>query len=111
MATERGSKSVDSTVRQSSGTGDAISALSASIGEASQAVMQIAASSQQQLIGMDQVALAMNNIKQATTQNAASTRQVEMTVRSLQEVGQRLKTLPITTSSNKYPQRAGTGLI
>ncbi|HAO92719.1 MAG: hypothetical protein A2X93_03510 [Deltaproteobacteria bacterium GWC2_56_8] len=93
MATERGSKSVDSTVRQSSGTGDAISALSASIGEASQAVLQIAASSQQQLIGMDQVALAMNNIKQATTQNAASTRQVEMTVRSLQEVGQRLKTL------------------
>ncbi len=93
MATERGSKSVESTVRQSFGTGDSISALSSSIGEASQAVMQIAASSQQQLVGMDQVALAMNNIKQATTQNAASTRQVEMTVRNLQEVGQRLKTL------------------
>lgn len=93
MATERGSKSVESTVRQSSGTGDSINALSSSIGEASQAVMQIAASSQQQLVGMDQVALAMNNIKQATTQNAASTKQVEMTVRNLQDVGQRLKTL------------------
>lgn len=93
MATERGSKSVDSTVRQSAGTGDTISALSSSIGEASQAVMQIAASSQQQLVGMDQVALAMNNIKQATTQNATSTKQVELTVRNLQEVGQRLKTL------------------
>lgn len=93
MATERGSKSVDSTVRQSAGTGDSISALSSSISEASQAVMQIAASSQQQLVGMDQVALAMNNIKQATTQNAASTKQVEVTVRNLQEVGQRLKTL------------------
>lgn len=93
MATERGSKSVDSTVRQSAGTGDSITALSSSIGEASQAVMQIAASSQQQLVGMDQVALAMNNIKQATTQNATSTKQVELTVRNLQEVGQRLKTL------------------
>ncbi|MDD5434280.1 MAG: hypothetical protein PH343_02500, partial [Nitrospira sp.] len=53
----------------------------------------IAASSQQQLIGMDQIALAMNNIKQATTQNSISTKQVEITMRTLQEVGQRLKIL------------------
>jgi methyl-accepting chemotaxis protein len=91
MATERGSKAVDATVRQSSGTGEAIQALASSIGEASQAVIQIAASNQQQLIGMDQVAVAMNNIKQATTQNAASTKQVEMTIRNLQEIGGKLK--------------------
>lgn len=91
MATERGSKAVEATVRQSSGTGDSIQALSGSISEASQAVIQIAASSQQQLIGMDQVAVAMNNIKQATTQNAASTKQVELTVRNLQELGGKLK--------------------
>lgn len=91
MATERGSKAVEATVRQSSGTGESIHALSGSIGEASQAVIQIAASSQQQLIGMDQVAVAMNNIKQATTQNAASTKQVELTVRNLQELGAKLK--------------------
>lgn len=91
MATERGSKAVEATVRQSSGTGDTIQALSSSIGEASQAVIQIAASNQQQLIGMDQVAVAMNNIKQATTQNAASTKQVEMTIRNLQEIGGKLK--------------------
>ncbi|MBI5643250.1 MAG: methyl-accepting chemotaxis protein [Deltaproteobacteria bacterium] len=93
MATEKGSKAVDGTVSQSSGTGDSIQALASSIAEASQAVIQIAASSQQQLVGMDQVALAMNNIKQATTQNAASTKQVEMTVRNLQELGQKLKVL------------------
>ncbi|CAG1064813.1 Methyl-accepting chemotaxis protein I [uncultured bacterium] len=91
MATERGSKAVEATVRQSSGTGEAIQALASSIGEASQAVIQIAASNQQQLIGMDQVAVAMNNIKQATTQNAASTKQVEMTIRNLQEIGGKLK--------------------
>lgn len=91
MATERGSKAVEATVRQSSGTGETIQALASSIGEASQAVIQIAASNQQQLIGMDQVAVAMNNIKQATTQNAASTKQVELTIRSLQDLGARLK--------------------
>lgn len=93
MATEKGSKAVDATVKQSSGTGDAIRELSKSIAEASQAVMQIAASNQQQLVGMDQVALAMTSIKQATAQNAAGTKQVEITVRNLHELGQKLKRL------------------
>ncbi|MBI2471898.1 MAG: methyl-accepting chemotaxis protein [Planctomycetes bacterium] len=93
MATEKGSKAVEATVKQSAGTGDAIRELSRSISEAAQAVTQIAASSQQQLVGMDQIALAMTNIKQATAQNAASTKQVESTVRSLQELGQKLKAL------------------
>lgn len=93
MATEKGAKAVESVVKQSSNTGTSIQELSRSITEASQSAIQIAASSQQQLIGMDQVALAMNNIKLATTQNATSTKQVELTMRTLQEVGQRLKTL------------------
>lgn len=91
MATEKGSKAVEVTVKQSAETGDSIQELTRSIAEASQAVTQIAASNQQQLVGMDQVAIAMTNIKQATAQNAASTKQVETTVRSLQELGQKLK--------------------
>ncbi|MBI1910823.1 MAG: methyl-accepting chemotaxis protein [Deltaproteobacteria bacterium] len=91
MATEKGTKAVEATVRQSSGTGESIQELSRSISEASQAVLQIAASNQQQLVGMDQVALAMINIKQASTQNAASTKQVEITVRNLNDLGQKLK--------------------
>lgn len=93
MAIEKGSKTVDAAVKQSAGTGDSIQELSRSIAEASNAVMQIAASSQQQLVGMDQVAIAMTNIKQAATLNAAGTKQVEVTVRNLQEIGQRLKGL------------------
>ncbi|OGP18514.1 MAG: hypothetical protein A2V21_310150 [Deltaproteobacteria bacterium GWC2_55_46] len=93
MATERGSKAVEATVLQSSGTGDTIRTLADTIGEASQSVIQIAASSQQQLVGMDQVAIAMNSIKQATTQTAASTKQVELTVRNLQELGGKLKAM------------------
>lgn len=93
LATERGSKAVEATVSQSSSTGETIQKLAGSINEASQAVIQIAASSQQQLIGMDQVAVAMNSIKQATTQNAASTKQVEITIRNLQELGVKLRDL------------------
>lgn len=93
MATEKGSKAVEATVKQSIGTGDSIQELSKSIAEASQAVMQIAASSQQQLIGLDQVGLAMASIKQAASQNSAGTKQVEMTVKNLQDLGQKLKAL------------------
>ncbi|HWP59042.1 MAG TPA: hypothetical protein VNL14_14210, partial [Candidatus Acidoferrales bacterium] len=51
----------------------------------------IAASSQQQLAGMDQVALAMENIKQASAQNVAGTKQAETAAHNLNELGQRLK--------------------
>ena len=42
---------------------------------------------------MDQVALAMENIKQATTQNVASTKQAEIAAQSLHELGKKLKGL------------------
>ncbi|MBI4377871.1 MAG: methyl-accepting chemotaxis protein, partial [Nitrospinae bacterium] len=93
MATEKGSKEVEATVKQSIEAGNSIQSLSKAIAEASQASMQIAASCNQQLVGVDQVTLAMTNIKQATTQNAASTKQVEITMRTLQESGQKLSSL------------------
>ncbi|MEO6666724.1 MAG: methyl-accepting chemotaxis protein, partial [Nitrospiria bacterium] len=67
MATEQGSKAVEAGVKQSAEAGETIRVLAESIVEAAQAATQIAASSQQQLVGMDQVALAMENIKQAST--------------------------------------------
>ena len=51
---------------------------------------RVAASSQQQMVGMDQVALAMENIKQASLQNVAGTRQAEIAAHSLHELGQKL---------------------
>ena len=65
--------------------------LAGSVTAAAQAATQIAASSQQQLVGMDQVALAMENIKQASTQNVAGANQLETAARNLNELGQRLK--------------------
>jgi methyl-accepting chemotaxis protein len=93
MATEQGTKAVESAVKQSSSSGEAIRGLTDSIAEAAQAATQIAASSQQQLVGMDQVALAMANIKLASTQNVAATRQAEQAARNLNELGHRLRSL------------------
>ncbi|UUZ64707.1 methyl-accepting chemotaxis protein [Polaromonas sp. P1-6] len=91
LATEQGSKAVEAGSRQSEVAGESIQALAGSVSEAAQAATQIAASSQQQLVGVDQVAGAMESIKQASTQNVASARQLEVAARNLDELGQRIK--------------------
>lgn len=93
MATEQGSKAVEGGSRQTELAGESIHSLAGTVVEAAQAATQIAASSQQQLIGMDQVAAAMENIKQASTQNVASAKQLETAARGLSDVGQQLRQL------------------
>ncbi len=93
MAAEQGSKAVDAGMKQTTEAGESIRLLADSISEAAQAATQIAASSQQQMVGMDQVALAMNSIKQASLQNAGGTKQAEVAALSLHELGQSLKRL------------------
>ena len=91
MATEEGGKVVDAGVRHTELAANAIQALSNSVNDAAQAAVQIAASSQQQLVGVDQVAGAMESIKQASTQNVMSATYLETTARSLNDLGHRLK--------------------
>ena len=93
LATEQVNKAVEAGVKQSSETDEAIRLLSASINEAAQAATQIAASSHQQMVGMDQVAVAMNNIKEASEQNVAGTRQAELAAQGLHQMGVRLRLL------------------
>jgi methyl-accepting chemotaxis protein len=90
LATEQGSKAVQAGVKQTAETGESIRLLADSIVEAAQAATQIVASSQQQMVGMDQVALAMENIKQASVQNVSGTRQAEVAAQGLHELGRRL---------------------
>jgi methyl-accepting chemotaxis protein len=90
MATEQGAKAVEAGLKQSGEAGESIRLLADSVSEAAQAATQIAASSQQQMVGMDQVALAMENIKQASMQNVSGTRQAETAAHSLHELGQKL---------------------
>lgn len=91
MATEQGSKSVEICVKQSAQAGEAIRVLTESSAEAAQTATQIVASSQQQVVGMDQIGTAMQNINQAGAQTAASMRQAETAAQNLNELGQKLK--------------------
>ncbi len=91
MATEQGSKAVESGVKQSLQAGEAIRILTESSNEAFQAATQIVASSQQQVIGMEQIGMAMQNINQAGTETAVSMMQSEKSARNLHDLGQKLK--------------------
>ncbi|MDY6973620.1 MAG: methyl-accepting chemotaxis protein, partial [Thermodesulfobacteriota bacterium] len=93
LVTEQGSKAVESGMKQSTRTGEAIAAMANTIVEAANAANQIAVSSKQQLTGMDQVALAMKNIKQASSQNVKSSKQAEKATGDLKKLGESLKRL------------------
>lgn len=91
MAAEQGSKAVDAGVKQVNQSGDAIRLLAESIVSAAQAATQISASAQEQLIGIDQVTLAIQNILQASKQNASATQQAETGAKNLNQLGQNLR--------------------
>lgn len=93
MATEQGSKAVEAGVLKSTQTGESILKLVSSVTDASHAATQIAATSHQQLIGMDQAALAMESIKQASAQNVDSVKQLEVAARNLNGMGVKLQQL------------------
>jgi methyl-accepting chemotaxis protein len=91
MITEQGAKTVAQGVDQVGQASRAIRDLADNIADAAQAAVQIAVSSQQQQAGMDQVALAMENIQQASAENAAGSRQAEASARNLHALGQSLR--------------------
>lgn len=93
MATEQGSKAVEAGVKQANVAGGAIRSLAEMIKEAAMSATQIAVSSQQQLAGMDQVTLAMENINQASAQNVEGTRQSEAAAKNLNHLAVRLSAL------------------
>jgi methyl-accepting chemotaxis protein len=93
MAAEQGAKSVEGGMRQSAEASQSIGLLADTVQEAAQAALQIAASSQQQLVGMDQVNAAMESIRVAGNQNVASVNQTNQAARSINDLGQRLKAL------------------
>ena len=93
MTTEQASKAVDSGVRESADAGRSIVELAAQIGDAARAAAQIAVSAEQQLTGMDHVARAMQQIKEASLQNVEQASQLEHSARALNVLGQQLKEL------------------
>lgn len=91
MATEQGAKAVANGERQTEVARESIQALAGSVIEASQAATQIAASSQEQLVGVNQLATSMENTRQSSAQNVAGAKQLETAARDLNELGQQLQ--------------------
>jgi methyl-accepting chemotaxis protein len=90
MVTEEGSKGVDHGQDLVNRAGNSIRDLAHAIEEAALAAMQIAASTRQQTIGMDQLTQAMRTIKHATTETLSSTTQVQVSVQNLRDVTNRV---------------------
>ncbi|MEO0562023.1 MAG: methyl-accepting chemotaxis protein [Chloroflexota bacterium] len=90
MVTEEGSKGVDEGQTLVNRAGESIRELAQAIEEASFAAMQIAASTRQQTIGVDQLTGAMRTIKHATAEALTSTMQVESSAKRLQETSRRV---------------------
>jgi len=101
MAAEQGVKASDAGVAVATRAGEAIRLLAGNLTESAQAAQQILVSAQQQVAGTDQVALAMRNIQEASSQNMAATRQVERAAHDLNQVARRLQAL-IVASGNQH---------
>jgi methyl-accepting chemotaxis protein len=86
MVTEEGTKLVELGVTQAEQSGKVIQQLAGVIDESSLLATQMAASGRQQTTGIEQIAMAMQNIKQATVQGLAATRQTETVARDLSNV-------------------------
>jgi|GEM_PF-195999 len=93
MATERGTKAVQSGVELMSQSDETIQMMSGSIETSADFALQIASSSQQQLSGVEQVAQAMLSIKDAGQQNMDSARQLEDATLRLETLANNLKRL------------------
>jgi methyl-accepting chemotaxis protein len=90
IAAEQGVKAAESGTVTAQRSGEAIGALAQSVTEASQAAQQIMAAAEQQEAGMDQIALAIQNIEQSSAQTVAAMQQVERATKDLNDLAQRL---------------------
>lgn len=93
LLAEQSSKTVDSGYNKATQSGDVIQTLATRIADSTDMATQIAASSQQQEIGMDQISQAMENIRQASQDNVSGAHQVDQAARSLNDLGVKLKNL------------------
>lgn len=91
ISTEQGTKTVATGMKLTKEAQEAINVLSQGISDAARAGIQITASSQEQVVGMDQISIAMENIRTAAQNNLEVTRQVEKTARDLHDLGNSLK--------------------
>ena len=91
MATEQGGKAVEVGVRQTTESANAIQTIEEGAAGTVQAAAQIKASTNEQVAGLNQVALAMENVRNASDQIVLGTRQAEASTSALNEMGKKLR--------------------
>ncbi len=104
MVTEEGAKVVDEGVGRAAEAREAIEQLSSVIAESAQIAAQVVAGGQQQASGVEQIALAMQNINQAMVQSMASTRQAEKSAKDLNALA-----VTLTETVKTYKVNGGNG--
>ncbi len=90
MLTEEAVKRVAAGTRQTDATQSTIRTMAENIQESVLAFQQIVAGTNQQQIGLEQVIQALQNIREASSQTAAGTRQLEGAAANLNNLGQGL---------------------
>lgn len=93
IATEQGVKAGEAAEKVAARSGEAIRALTQSQGEAAQSARQILVTTQQQMVGVDQITTAMQHIQQSSIANMTATDQVTRAAHDLNEVAGRLKAM------------------
>jgi methyl-accepting chemotaxis protein len=93
MATEEGMKGADAGVRLTSRASEAIHQLTVSVQESVQAAEQIAAAAGQQLTGMEQIGVAVENIQQVAVQALNGAQQSERAAGGLNSLAGQLQQL------------------
>jgi methyl-accepting chemotaxis protein len=93
LVTEEGTRVVEGGVELAQRSGDVISQLADTIRETAQAAKAIAASAHEQSIGMDQIAQAMGDINQMTTQFVAGAQQSQGAAEGVRDLADRLQEL------------------
>ncbi len=90
MATEQGGKTVENSARQTADTETSIQAIEHGAAVTAQASAQILASTNEQVAGLNQVAVAMDNVRSASDQIVISIRQADESVSTLDDLGKKL---------------------
>jgi methyl-accepting chemotaxis protein len=90
MVTEKGTKSAEGSVELAQATGDSIRVIREHTQQVVTAAEQIAASSRQQLAGMDQVTRAVENIFLGATQTQQGMQQIDQAAQNLNDLGKQL---------------------
>ncbi len=91
LAIERGTKAAAAGLELGEQAGEAIRRLAETVEASSESALQIAASSQEQVVGMEQLVHAVQNIRDAMSQNTEAAHQIEESVRDLDRLSQALK--------------------